>query len=277
MPFLVTYAHTAFTSLGGNKIRPMKLLKAVKDNVTIVTQVIDFKLANPGSGNTPEVDDPTGRTWSFVFAGAGPLSGPETTALNAIVAAHDGSELIQESSLTMTSGTVCSLGAVQVDECLVRKPDNVIGGIPLTAPRNIVLPSEFTSSSTSIVPVTGWTGISLKPAKIYRFSAHIIFNNTAVSKGTPQLGLYFSGSVYYFVSSALISISGSSVVNSTNTDNSVFGTGTATVTTDLSIFFNGTFKSNNLSSTMEMRMRCGTSSTTTNIKEGSNIQLWQLD
>lgn len=92
MPFSVIYPQTAFTSLGANKVRPKALQISILANPAIVTVFERLRVENPGTGITPEVDDPTGRTWAFFFAGAGPLSGPETTALNAIVAAHTGIE-----------------------------------------------------------------------------------------------------------------------------------------------------------------------------------------
>lgn len=92
MAFSVIYAHTAFVSLGANKVKPKMLEKAVNDDPAIVTALDRLRVENPGSGSVPEVDDPTGRTWAFIFVGAGPLSGPESTALDALVAAHTGVE-----------------------------------------------------------------------------------------------------------------------------------------------------------------------------------------
>jgi hypothetical protein len=104
MSFSVIYPHTAFTSIGANKVKPKALQVSILATPAIVTAFERIRVENPGTGNVPEVDDPTGRTWAFVFAGAGPLSGPETTALNAIVAAHTGVDAADP--VPAVSGTV---------------------------------------------------------------------------------------------------------------------------------------------------------------------------
>lgn len=90
MAFSVIYAETSFVGLGANKVKPKALFEAVVAQPAITTAIERIRVENPGTGNIPEVDNPTGRTWAFIFSGSGPLSGPESSALSAIVAAHNG-------------------------------------------------------------------------------------------------------------------------------------------------------------------------------------------
>lgn len=91
MSFAKIYAESAFTALGSNHVRRETLRQAILADATLTPAeaLENIRIENAGS-QTPESPIATGRTWAFIFAGAGPLSGPETTALDAIVAAHTG-------------------------------------------------------------------------------------------------------------------------------------------------------------------------------------------
>lgn len=129
MTFSVIYPHTAFTSLGANKVKPRTLQAEVLAQPSITTVLDRIRVDNPGSGSVPEVDDPTGRTWAFIFNGSGPLSGPETTALNAIVAAHTGIEAVAPSSITLSDGIICTVGTIAVGEVMSRTGANAVSGV----------------------------------------------------------------------------------------------------------------------------------------------------
>lgn len=129
MSFSVIYPQTAFTSIGANKVKPKALHAEVLAQPEITTVLDRIRVENPGSGSTPEVDDTTGRTWAFIFNGSGPLSGPETTALNAIVAAHTGIEAASPSTLQLGDGTVCTVGSVSVGQVFSRTGANAISGV----------------------------------------------------------------------------------------------------------------------------------------------------
>jgi hypothetical protein len=91
MSFRKIYAETAFVALGANHVRRETLRKAILADATLTPAETLEGIGVADAGvQSPENPVATGRTWGFQFAGAGPLTGPETTALDAIVAAHTG-------------------------------------------------------------------------------------------------------------------------------------------------------------------------------------------
>lgn len=92
MSFFKTYSESAFVGRGGNKIQPARLRELVLAQPAITDVFEDFRILSFGSGaDAPDTGLSSTRTWVFQFAGAGPnLAGGGQAALDAIVAAHDG-------------------------------------------------------------------------------------------------------------------------------------------------------------------------------------------
>lgn len=122
MSFTKTYPETAFTALGGNRIAPRRLRAAIAATPAITTALEGIRATNYGT-QSPDDTSASGRVWGFVFAGAGPLSGPETTALDAIVAAHDGVDVEPDSPHSGGS----------IGQVWGRKPDGSVGWMSAAA------------------------------------------------------------------------------------------------------------------------------------------------
>jgi len=163
MTFQVIYPETAFVGKGGNTIKPRKLIDTVAADAAITTNIEMVRVANKGTGSIPDVDDPTGRTWAFEFEGSGPLTAPETSALDAIVAAHDGLDPPADSPAV--GGTA--------SQVWTRLPAGGYGWTTPAAASGAVetsyrLASNFNRSSTTAAAVTGWDAIPLTAGKRHR-------------------------------------------------------------------------------------------------------------
>jgi hypothetical protein len=119
------------------------------------------------------------------------LSGPETAALDAVVAAHSGTELVSSTSITFPSGATASLGVVNVGQVLARTAAGVISGV--TAAVNTVQYAEIasasqTSSGTSYANITGLSALTVESGKSYRFEGVIHFSMSGTS-GSPGVAI----------------------------------------------------------------------------------------
>lgn len=192
MPFSVIYPHSAFVGLGGNKVKLRPLVRAVKTSVSIPTELINFRIENPGSGSTPEVDDTTDRTWAFIFAGSGPLPGGEKTALDAIVAAHSGVDDVDTTIFTMPSGAEVSLGPVTLGQVIVRTSPGVFSGVDMPVVGGVqyvevASPSQTVTSSV-YTNVDGMNTLTTVSGGIYIFSGVINFSMSTTT-GTPSVNM----------------------------------------------------------------------------------------
>lgn len=107
MSFSVTYPESAFTSLGSNQVARRRLRAEILADATITPAQILVGIAIADHGEQlPDSTSATGRVWAIVFEGAGPLTGPQNAALDAIIAAHDGADIEPAAPIMGTLGAI---------------------------------------------------------------------------------------------------------------------------------------------------------------------------
>ena len=102
MSFVVTYPQASFSASAG-VIQAASLVQAVQLAGAITTAIEAAFVSGYGTA-AAEVFPPVGQVWSMQFAGAGPLSGPEVTALNGVVAAYTTANYVKLAISKMSDG-----------------------------------------------------------------------------------------------------------------------------------------------------------------------------
>lgn len=105
MIFTVTYPDSAFTSAPGGQINFIGLPQQVSANPSISDALVKVFISDYGT-QVAESLSTTGRTIGFQFSGPGPgLGGGGQAALDALVAAHDGSHTVPDNPHSGGTGT----------------------------------------------------------------------------------------------------------------------------------------------------------------------------
>ena len=221
MAFSITYAQTAFSGIGGNTIKPAMLEADVRASATIVTPFERVRCGNPGGATTPETDNSTGRTWMFFFQGEGPLSAPEIAALDAIVAAYDGVDIV-EPSRVRTSATTLTVGDVADGQYIMRNGGSLVGADGAGGAVGDLSPATTVGSSEQDL-----SRVTLD-AGTYRIDC-LLFWSCSSTSGGAQIGL--DGNVSNIIRYIAIKNTNTSTAPSTSTSTSTTPSGATSCTT----------------------------------------------